>query len=32
MSIVFENGGSSPWIARDAAQRLSRKLIFPADI
>ena len=30
--VVFENGGSSPWIERDAPQRLRRVLISPPDI
>ena len=30
--VAVKNGGSSLWMARDAAQRLSIKLISPADI
>jgi hypothetical protein len=32
ISVVFENGGSLPQAASDAAHRLSRELISPADI
>jgi hypothetical protein len=32
ISVVFENGGPSPWTASDAARRMSKELISPADI
>jgi hypothetical protein len=32
ISVVLENGGSSPRTASDVAHRLSRELISPADI